>query len=407
MPDPESVDCGSSPEPLVSKYMKADNICNNISTPEYINISVVDIVKWCYDQGCTPIPAIPKTKKVIKELWNIDKGGEFSGSYHKASKERLDFIKNFWDRWIKIVEENPMMIEELSPEKVSITFDLNPPYQNGKLLACVDIDEKDYIVDFNIPLFDGCPVVYGKNGIKIFFFTDGDPKQHVIGKDEKCTEHAVDLYIATQRLAFIYGEHPASTDENKIYYRIDRLTPIPFIEQQKLMEFINGFVEENSLYINTSEKKPIVVPERKINLTGKTKPRLSDLIKTRMSNLIPTTSERVKHPVHGSTHEANVAVNFSDDTWYCFRCESGGGVLEWIAIVEGIIDCSEASQGAFDFARSKEWDQNKMKKWVQLKNILEKKYGEDVLRYEVNIRKWYIGNRPRLSDFWKGEKNGK
>ena len=31
--------------------------------------------------------------------------------------------------------------------------------------------------------------------------------------------------------------------------------------------------------------------------------------------------------------------------WHCFRHDSGGSVLEWIAVSEGVIDCSEAVPG--------------------------------------------------------------
>jgi hypothetical protein len=48
-----------------------------------------------------------------------------------------------------------------------------------------------------------------------------------------------------------------------------------------------------------------------------------------------------EHPVHGSTTGRNFWVNIFDDTWYCHRCESGGGPLEFFAVKEGMIECAE------------------------------------------------------------------
>jgi len=52
------------------------------------------------------------------------------------------------------------------------------------------------------------------------------------------------------------------------------------------------------------------------------------------------------HPIHGSDGGVNFWINPLKNTWHCFRCNSGGGVLSAIAVKEGIIDCSEARKGA-------------------------------------------------------------
>jgi hypothetical protein len=51
------------------------------------------------------------------------------------------------------------------------------------------------------------------------------------------------------------------------------------------------------------------------------------------------------HPSHGSTGGMNFRVDSSNNTWYCFRCGSGGSSPELIAVMEGIIDCSQAGAG--------------------------------------------------------------
>jgi P4 family phage/plasmid primase-like protien len=47
------------------------------------------------------------------------------------------------------------------------------------------------------------------------------------------------------------------------------------------------------------------------------------------------------HPVHGSKTRNNFTVNTQKNLWHCFRHECGGGVLELIGMVEGIIGCGD------------------------------------------------------------------
>jgi hypothetical protein len=54
---------------------------------------------------------------------------------------------------------------------------------------------------------------------------------------------------------------------------------------------------------------------------------------------------RGSHPLHGSTSGKNFAVNTSKNCWHCFRHKSGGGPLEWIAVLKGIIRCDDARPG--------------------------------------------------------------
>jgi len=52
------------------------------------------------------------------------------------------------------------------------------------------------------------------------------------------------------------------------------------------------------------------------------------------------------HPIHGSDTGQNFCVNIGKGTWYCFRCETGGGALSWLAVREGLIECYQAKPGA-------------------------------------------------------------
>ena len=52
------------------------------------------------------------------------------------------------------------------------------------------------------------------------------------------------------------------------------------------------------------------------------------------------------HPIHDSTTEKNFHVDTKTNTWYCFRHNSGGGALQYLAVKEGIIKCEDAKKGA-------------------------------------------------------------
>ena len=52
------------------------------------------------------------------------------------------------------------------------------------------------------------------------------------------------------------------------------------------------------------------------------------------------------HPVHGSdNHNGNFSINIKRNVWRCFRCDSGGGPLELLAVMMGLIECGEAGHG--------------------------------------------------------------
>jgi len=53
------------------------------------------------------------------------------------------------------------------------------------------------------------------------------------------------------------------------------------------------------------------------------------------------------HPFHGSTGGMNFRVDLNNNTWFCFRCSSGGSSPELLAVKEGIINCSESGRGCF------------------------------------------------------------
>ncbi|MSU54553.1 MAG: hypothetical protein EXS48_01800 [Candidatus Staskawiczbacteria bacterium] len=54
---------------------------------------------------------------------------------------------------------------------------------------------------------------------------------------------------------------------------------------------------------------------------------------------------QISHPIHGSTNGCNFVANGGKNVWHCFRCDSGGGAISLIAVLEGVIDCDKAVPG--------------------------------------------------------------
>lgn len=52
-----------------------------------------------------------------------------------------------------------------------------------------------------------------------------------------------------------------------------------------------------------------------------------------------------EHPIHGSETGQNYCINPVKNTWHCFRHETGGGPIEFLAVKEGIIRCEDAKPG--------------------------------------------------------------
>ena len=54
------------------------------------------------------------------------------------------------------------------------------------------------------------------------------------------------------------------------------------------------------------------------------------------------------NPFHGSVTGSNFCINETDNIWYCFRHNTGGGALELYAVANGIIGCEDAGRGCLD-----------------------------------------------------------
>lgn len=60
------------------------------------------------------------------------------------------------------------------------------------------------------------------------------------------------------------------------------------------------------------------------------------------------------HPKHGSDNGNNFRIDTIDNTWYCFRCCSGGGPSELIGVMSGVISCDDAGPSCYSQDEARE-----------------------------------------------------
>jgi len=74
--------------------------------------------------------------------------------------------------------------------------------------------------------------------------------------------------------------------------------------------------------------------------------KMTDLIDISKMRALGNGEYQGEHPIHGSETGHNFNINVETNLWHCFRCNSGGGGLTWIAVKNNIIKCHEAQRGA-------------------------------------------------------------
>ena len=132
-----------------------------------------------------------------------------------------------------------------------------------------------------------------------------------------------------------YAVGPGSIHPNGAIYGLSKSKyPIRTVTKGELLEVLKPFMVRST----ESKEKPRI---RRENLTWLSLADLIDLSSFRHFG----TQYQGPHPIHGSKTGVNLSVDLDRNLWHCFRHDSGGSVLEWIAVSEGVIDCSEAVPG--------------------------------------------------------------
>lgn len=132
---------------------------------------------------------------------------------------------------------------------------------------------------------------------------------------------------------------PSCIHPNGKEYKIVKDIPPKKISEEKIKKVFSDYIAKD-VEIGDDEKRAIKeIKDRDkidINITDVAFPRNAKRKGDEIFGI---------HPIHGSDTKQNFWVNTTKNSWHCFRCESGGGPLLWLAVESGFIDCSEAVPG--------------------------------------------------------------
>ena len=189
----------------------------------------------------------------------------------------------------------------------------------------VDADTKE----IQEPLDSKLPTFWystGRPGHRQYVYDISDPPM----KNHPLTDGA---YIKGQNG---YAVGPGSVHPNgTIYGLVKSGHPIRTVTKAALLEILKPFM------VRDKERKETQVSTVKKDVAWLSLADLIDLSKFRHSG----SQWQGPHPVHGSETGLNLSVDLGKNVWHCFRHDSGGSVLEWIAVQERVIDCADTAPG--------------------------------------------------------------
>lgn len=173
-----------------------------------------------------------------------------------------------------------------------------------------------------------------------FYFVSPDIKEKIVLRDAN-GDHLGELQATGSQVV-----GPGSTHPNGNAYAIVNDVPIAEISGADLLAVLDPVIPQKS---NVARLEEVAKTRRRPPTATDSDPfanvSILDAIDT--SGFSESGGQLFgEHPVHGSETGHNLVVNPDKNSWWCGRCETGGGPALWVAVEEGIIDCSEARPGA-------------------------------------------------------------
>jgi hypothetical protein len=154
------------------------------------------------------------------------------------------------------------------------------------------------------------------------------------------------------------GSHIINSEKNiEGDYQVIRDLNIVNINDNELDEMCKRFATKAILHADKIKRETIKFDDYNIESTL----NLINLIDISKLNEKNNGCYMGSHPIHGSTTGTNFYVDTINNIWCCFRHMScGGGIASWIAVKEGLIDCSQTN---------KKLDKEIYKKVIQIAKI--------------------------------------
>ena len=134
------------------------------------------------------------------------------------------------------------------------------------------------------------------------------------------------------------GSYIEEAGETK-HYRVVEDSPIAEVKREEVLRALSSFI------VMTTTKTKSYDDAKFGEITGVKS--ILDVING-VENLVQDSTDEYygAHPMHGSKGGKNFWVNSYNSVWHCFRHGTGGGILQWIAVQEGILRCEECTKGA-------------------------------------------------------------
>lgn len=163
--------------------------------------------------------------------------------------------------------------------------------------------------------------------------------------DEKGNrKHLGELQGKGQQIVGCGSFHPSGE-----LYELKNNIPIAEVDFNKFKDVFKD-------YIKKEDKKEFCSKIKDSNWSG------DDIKEIPISSIIDISSLKDmgsgcyqgSHPTHGSDGGMNFRVDLNNNTWYCFRCQSGGSSSELIGVIENIIPCSSSGSNCFSSEQGRE-----------------------------------------------------
>jgi len=172
-----------------------------------------------------------------------------------------------------------------------------------------------------------------------------DTGEKIIMFDKERIEDDKPMHLGEVQTLGFQCVGPGSVHPNGNFYKVEFDSPIAEVRWSEIYDILDGKVD----FALASDVTPKEARTIRIQDPNYRDP-FEDVWVEDVMRPVGKVRERGgiltgSHPVHGSTGGQNFSVNTKKNTWYCFRCNSGGGPALAVAVKEGIINCSEAKKG--------------------------------------------------------------
>lgn len=200
---------------------------------------------------------------------------------------------------------------------------------NLVVLDC-DKDKVKKAVENHLP--NTFKVKTGGGGIH-FYYICKDLNKPIRLKEEKMGDLG-DVQYTGKQVVGAGSLHPSGN-----HYEIINNKKIAEVEAEQIRFALKDFIKTMNERVLREEKRSFKNNNLDFNLD------IRDVVNT--ASLQNRGNEyQGSHLIHGSKTKLNFCVNPIKNVWHCFRHDTGGGPLSWIAVKEGIINCSDALPGA-------------------------------------------------------------